>query len=579
MYSARLIPFDEPIQIVFVVDMPQDAFMSWYQLRAPGGAEAWDEELISGKEANSVDQPDDVPLGTRQHMSVTTLPYSDGKTNVTARCLHPLVRPLYEDMLLMVFEEFVYSRTSLCKAIEQDDNRRVLPVLAARCDERRSLEPETNFIADSARGRVDKIYTLSSRSSRLSVSDLDIIFSRFLQREGLIHTREEHDQVVIYQIQDPDDTELLLILLAQARANQGSSANRQILSHVSWGTVPGLDLYACTAAQWHFIESTTSRISDELELVDDPVEYWAPQELLSLNEAKAIYDESLLSFTSDTLPKYIRYRCETSNVGEAFAYTLYCYVEDIEFPFARLMLYPAGKSWGESWKVIPASQAEDARDRLIHALAQKFDKEPDRQMRRKGVQLPNFSEKVNSLRASIDNELRRQASLKRAQHSTARGQQAASQDEFSAEKLLSSSALMEIPVETTSGDLVPGYYLGTLDTAQAVQLANLANKNVAARVRADAEKGDWIDRVKTAASSANEDLAREGQSIDESIRARAERYGIQPPRLLRWERIQQYYRDGLTQEDIAAKEDRSVDTIKADYRDMRKHGLLPPLRK
>jgi len=62
----------------------------------------------------------------------------------------------------------------------------------------------------------------------------------------------------------------------------------------------------------------------------------------------------------------------------------------------------------------------------------------------------------------------------------------------------------------------------------------------------------------------------------EPISVLAMRLNRHPRRVARWFRIiDDYLPKGLTQEQIAGKEERNVETIKDDYRDMKKAGLFP----
>ncbi len=68
-------------------------------------------------------------------------------------------------------------------------------------------------------------------------------------------------------------------------------------------------------------------------------------------------------------------------------------------------------------------------------------------------------------------------------------------------------------------------------------------------------------------------------TVDPSaIGTRAKSLGMQIGRLERWDRItQSYYPQGLTQRRIAEIEMVSTVAIRNDFRDMREHGLLPPV--
>lgn len=64
----------------------------------------------------------------------------------------------------------------------------------------------------------------------------------------------------------------------------------------------------------------------------------------------------------------------------------------------------------------------------------------------------------------------------------------------------------------------------------------------------------------------------------ESISVLAKRLNKHPKRVARWYRIiDEYLPKGVTQEEIAVAEERDVETIKDDYRDMKKAGLFPLL--
>jgi len=56
---------------------------------------------------------------------------------------------------------------------------------------------------------------------------------------------------------------------------------------------------------------------------------------------------------------------------------------------------------------------------------------------------------------------------------------------------------------------------------------------------------------------------------DEPLGVRAKRLGIRPKRLERWDKIYSYSLDGLTQEQMAEREDVAVRTIKSDFRGMK----------
>lgn len=64
----------------------------------------------------------------------------------------------------------------------------------------------------------------------------------------------------------------------------------------------------------------------------------------------------------------------------------------------------------------------------------------------------------------------------------------------------------------------------------------------------------------------------------ESISVLAKRLNRHPKRVARWYRIiDEHLPKGFTQEEIADAEERDVETIKDDYRDMKKAGLFPLL--
>jgi hypothetical protein len=56
---------------------------------------------------------------------------------------------------------------------------------------------------------------------------------------------------------------------------------------------------------------------------------------------------------------------------------------------------------------------------------------------------------------------------------------------------------------------------------------------------------------------------------------RAKQMGIQAKRMRRWDNIYLYLNEGLTQEQMADREDIAVRTIKADFEDMRAKGVFP----
>lgn len=166
MKYAQFIPFTEPIRITFVVNMSQDAFLKWYHIRAPGGALRRDEELLSGRKASTKD--DAIPP-TPQMMYFDTLPYADGRTNVTAVCLDPVIRPAYEFMLIRIFDEFETARRGLFDATRDGEIRRLLPELARYCDDQKNaatqnitpsqLDAFQNYQStDLAHRQIDSLY-------------------------------------------------------------------------------------------------------------------------------------------------------------------------------------------------------------------------------------------------------------------------------------------------------------------------------------------------------------------------------------------------------------------------------------
>lgn len=81
--------------------------------------------------------------------------------------------------------------------------------------------------------------------------------------------------------------------------------------------------------------------------------------------------------------------------------------------------------------------------------------------------------------------------------------------------------------------------------------------------------GEWLQRPQVISPT----------PVDPSaIGTRAKSLGMQIGRLERWDRItQSYYPQGLTQRRIAEIEMVSTVAIRNDFRDMREHGLLPPV--
>lgn len=81
-----------------------------------------------------------------------------------------------------------------------------------------------------------------------------------------------------------------------------------------------------------------------------------------------------------------------------------------------------------------------------------------------------------------------------------------------------------------------------------------------------------------APGSTNKEVPARDTEEPEPLIIRAQKLRLNPKRLLRWDRIRdEHLPKGLTQQEIAEIEDLDVETIKGDYRDMRKAGFLPPL--
>lgn len=133
MKYARQINFVEPVEIVFPVEMDERAFRRWYWLRLLGARKAL-RGLASHEKPGLPDIDQDLLMSDELPMSIVTMPYSKGeKTNVTAICEDPQVGPLFEDVLMMVFEEFELARSALCDAVSDPEYRRILPRLAQMC--------------------------------------------------------------------------------------------------------------------------------------------------------------------------------------------------------------------------------------------------------------------------------------------------------------------------------------------------------------------------------------------------------------------------------------------------------------
>ena len=103
--------------------------------------------------------------------------------------------------------------------------------------------------------------------------------------------------------------------------------------------------------------------------------------------------------------------------------------------------------------------------------------------------------------------------------------------------------------------------------------------------KAIAELQKWRDALEAAVSERQRSAAATGdvagiQVDPTALGIRAKQLKVRASRLQRWDKIQtEYYPRGLTQREIADKEDVSEETIKADFKDMREHKLLPPVGK
>lgn len=249
------------------------------------------------------------------------------------------------------------------------------------------------------------VTTYTWRYSKFSLDELDKVISRFMHQERYLHNREKLEQRVFYRIQYPATAaELVEICLAEKAIDFSSIGIGEGVyqTSVSYGTLPGIELFLRPAEEQRFISDTLSRITSELAKAETPTEYWAAHDRLSYKEVKAIVERTLLEFTSDKLPLFERYRCETVQVGDAWAYIMYCYFEDIEFSFAKISVYPMGEdSWGMTESRV---ESEEARWQLTERLIQKLDKLPYSQ-RPKSFELPHFYDKLNSLCQTIHRNL------------------------------------------------------------------------------------------------------------------------------------------------------------------------------
>lgn len=93
--------------------------------------------------------------------------------------------------------------------------------------------------------------------------------------------------------------------------------------------------------------------------------------------------------------------------------------------------------------------------------------------------------------------------------------------------------------------------------------------------KALSQHGAVVDWERIASAELSKELT--ATKVDnQSANSRAKELGITTKRLLRWDRILNVYLPlGLTQFEIAEKEERDVETIRDDYADMRKKGLFP----
>lgn len=90
----------------------------------------------------------------------------------------------------------------------------------------------------------------------------------------------------------------------------------------------------------------------------------------------------------------------------------------------------------------------------------------------------------------------------------------------------------------------------------------------------DPELAQLLPRLAREAEAAGSAPVATAGDFD-ALGARAQRLGIRPGRLARWDKIRQVYRPrGLTQAEIAALESVSEATIKLDFKDMRKRKLI-----
>lgn len=176
MPGTVLIPFEEPITLRFVVNMSQVGFLRWLDTRQPGGIIKHDndfsgwvfgvkEELESESFSLATvvqrywkPQPTDLVTGGTVLIGPTVfaaLPYSDGKINVTAVCANVLFRPWFDRLLVIIFEEFETSRDWLVGETSDAENRRLLPKLAAVCEQWRQMEAEDSVTEVKTRTPAD----------------------------------------------------------------------------------------------------------------------------------------------------------------------------------------------------------------------------------------------------------------------------------------------------------------------------------------------------------------------------------------------------------------------------------------
>lgn len=248
------------------------------------------------------------------------------------------------------------------------------------------------------------ITTYTVRLSKLPIEELDLALTKLMHKAKYLHEREKLEHRVDYRLQHPDTLkELIGIRLAEHYLNLTEIGIKDAVysTRISYGISPGVEYIFLPPEEQKFVDDTRSRIADELAQIEDPEQYWAPKNRLSYFDVKAVVERTLLEFTTGNLSRFERYRCETTQIGDAYAYTLYCYFEDIEFPFARFSVYPVGNSWGMSESKL---ESEEPRLQLLERLMQRLEHMPYHQ-RPRSYQIPEFSDKINALSRSIHENL------------------------------------------------------------------------------------------------------------------------------------------------------------------------------